>query len=228
MSVKNIVPIVFFILFILSAARAQMAMNLGQHMLIKLSDKVLYGDPVAEKEAGTPYLNENFVIGTIYDYKTKYEGIPMRYNSYDDLIEFKENNQLFILDPQPRIRRIELDGRTFVVDGYESKGKIKQGYFLLLDSGKATLMSKKVVTYKEQQPPRALDIGPTPAKYSTAPDAFYYKIGDGIAMKVDNLKKMIAGFPDKQTELTEFAKKEKISPKKEDELIKLIKYYNSL
>jgi hypothetical protein len=39
---------------------------------------------------------------------------------------------------------------------------------------------------------------------------------------------MIAAFPDKQTELTEFAKKEKISPKKEDEMIKLVRYYNSL
>jgi hypothetical protein len=45
---------------------------------------------------------------------------------------------------------------------------------------------------------------------------------------VGNLKEMIASFPDKQEELKQFAKKEKISPKKEDELLKLIRYYNSL
>ncbi len=64
--------------------------------------------------------------------------------------------------------------------------------------------------------------------YSAAPDVFYFKIKDGTVEKVESIKKMIAGFPDKQTELTEFAKKEKISPKKEEELIKLVRYYNSL
>ena len=39
---------------------------------------------------------------------------------------------------------------------------------------------------------------------------------------------MIASFPDKQEEVKQFAKKEKISPKKEEELVKLVRYYNSL
>ncbi len=113
MSGNNFVPLVISMLFALSA-NAQKAMNLGEHMLIKISDKALYGDPAAEKEEGTPYLNENFVAGVVYDHKARYEGIPMRYNSYDDQIEFKQNNQLYILDPQPRIRKVELDGHTFV------------------------------------------------------------------------------------------------------------------
>ena len=85
-----------------------------------------------------------------------------------------------------------------------------------------------MVTYKEQQAPKALESGPTPAKYTRLPDVYFYKIGNSDPVKVDNIKKMIAGFPDKQTELTEFAKREKISGKKEDDLIKLVRHYNSL
>ena len=47
-------------------------------------------------------------------------------------------------------------------------------------------------------------------------------------MKIDNLKKMIEGFPDKKNELSQFAKSEKINTKDEEDLKKLIKYYNSL
>jgi hypothetical protein len=39
---------------------------------------------------------------------------------------------------------------------------------------------------------------------------------------------MIASFPEKQKELTLFAKKEKISARKEKTLIQLVQYYNSL
>ncbi len=219
--------LVLLLLFIDTVADAQKATNLGEHMLIKISDKTLYGDPARERVEGTPFLNDNFVIGVVYDDKDKYVGIPMRYNMYDDQIEFKQNNKDYILDPQTRIKRVNLDGHTFVVDHYEYKGKVRLGYFLLLDSGKMILMSKKIVTYREQQAPRALDIGPTPAKYSTSPDVFFYKLGNGELRKVDNIKKMIASFPDKELELNEFVKKEKIS-KKEDDLIRLLKYYNSL
>jgi len=228
MQLNHFLPLGLSMVLTFSGVHAQMATNLAQHMLIKISDKTLYGDPAAEKVDGTPFLNENFVDGVVYDNSARFPGVPMRYNMYDDLIEFKQGNQLWILDPQPRVRRVELDGHIFVVDGYEFKGKIKQGFFLLLDTGKVTLLSKKMVTYREQQPPKALESGPTPAKYSAAPDVFYFKIKDGAVGKVESIKKMIASFPDKQIELTEFAKKEKISPKKEEELIKLVRYYNSL
>jgi hypothetical protein len=46
-------------------------------------------------------------------------------------------------------------------------------------------------------------------------------------MKVSNLKKMIDSFPDKQNELTQFAKKEKLSHKKAEDLMKLVRYYNN-
>jgi hypothetical protein len=176
MRLRLFLPLSLAMVLTFSAVHAQKAMNLEQHMLIKISDKTLYGDPAAEKVEGSPFLNESFVNGVVYSNDLKFPAVPMRYNMYDDQIEYKQNNQFYILDPQPRVRRVELDGHVFVVDGYEFKGKIKQGYFLLLDSGKVTLLSKKVVTYREQQPPKALESGPTPAKYSSAPDVFYLKM----------------------------------------------------
>ena len=75
---------------------------------------------------------------------------------------------------------------------------------------------------------RTLGNGPTPAKFTRTDDVYYYKIGEGEVVKIDNLKKMIEGFPDKKNELSQFAKSEKINTKDEEDLKKLIKYYNSL
>jgi hypothetical protein len=39
---------------------------------------------------------------------------------------------------------------------------------------------------------------------------------------------MIVSFPDKREELQAFASREKISARKQDELVRLVRYYNSL
>lgn len=105
---------------------------------------------------------------------------------------------------------------------------MNNSYFLLLDSGYIQLMAKKVITVRAAQPPKALESSGTPAKYHELPDSFYYKIGNGELMKVTSLRKMIETFPDKQEEMKQYAKKEKISVKRKEELMMLLKFYNSL
>ena len=57
---------------------------------------------------------------------------------------------------------------------------------------------------------------------------YFLQVGDGELKQVDNIKEIIAALPDKQDELTQYAKKEKISAKKEKDIIQFVKYYNSL
>ena len=196
-------------------------------MLIKIMDEGIYGKLRLDIE-GSPYLNEEFVDGEIHTFKASYAGVSMRYNIYLDYIEFKQKGKSYILDPEPRLRKVEVDGNTLVVAKYGSIGKMKDGFFLLLDSGKLQLMSKKVIQFKEAQAPKALESSATPAKYQQLPDQFFYRIGQGEPVKISNIRKMIAGLQDHQEELNAFAKKEKISAKREDDLIRLVKFYNSL
>jgi hypothetical protein len=107
-------------------------------------------------------------------------------------------------------------------------GKAKYGFLNLLDSGKVTLYSRKMMRYQEAIKGRALDGGDVPAKFARMSDEYFYKIGTGELKEVGNLKELIASLPDKQEEIKQYAKQEKISPKKEEELRQLIQYYNSL
>lgn len=177
---------------------------------------------------GTPYLDETYVDGTIL-FATNSRTAPLRYNAYKDLFEFKLDGQARVLDPSTTVKKVSIGESTFVVEKYvNEKGIPKYGYFTRLDSGKVSLFSKKSVKFTPGMKGRALDGGDQPAEFRRAPDEFYFKTSEGELVEIKNIKSMIAAFPDKQDELSQFAKKEKISPRDEEELVKLVKYYNSL
>jgi hypothetical protein len=176
---------------------------------------------------GTPYLQETYEEGVIY-YANNSMKVPARYNVFKDLMEYQQNGRALVLDPTPTIKKVKLHNATFVVEKYEVDGKPKLGYFALLDSGKVMLYSKKEVKYLAPQKGRGLDGGDQPAEFRKTADTFYLKVGGGALQEIKSIKSMIAGLPDKQQELTAFAKEEKISPRDEEELVKLVRHYNSL
>ena len=143
-------------------------------------------------------------------------------------MEYKQHGKALVLDPSNKIKKVQMGDDTFVVDKINVDGKSKYSFLNVLDTGKMTLMSKKMMKYQEPLQGKALDGGDLPAKFSRLSDAYFYRIGDGELKEVGSLKDMIASLPDKQEEIKQFAKKEKISPKKEQELLKLVRYYNSL
>lgn len=210
-----------------ATAQALTGRNVDDHLLIKDAEKTLGLDVESEIE-GTPYLAENFTPGEVHFKNGNPTSAVLRYHIFNDYMEFQQNGKTYILDPSTQINKVIVDDCTFVVEKYESKGKVKQGYFTLLDSGKVMLLAKQTVTFHERKEVKALESSATPAKYTRASDTYYYKIGDSELTKVENLKKLIANLPDKQSELSEFIRQEKISVRKEDELKKLFHYLNSL
>ncbi|HEY4655131.1 MAG TPA: hypothetical protein VIH22_11495 [Cyclobacteriaceae bacterium] len=176
---------------------------------------------------GSPYLNEAYEQGVIH-YSNKTYKVPIRYNAFQDLIEYQQSGRAMALDPNPAVLKVTLGNSLFVPQKYESDGKSRFGYFEVLDSGKVTLFSKKRITFLPAKEGGALDGSDQPAEYKRAADVFFYKIGDGPLQEIDNIKSFIASLPDKQEELTRFAKKEKISHRKEKEIIRFVEYYNSL
>jgi len=182
----------------------------------------------AAKIEGTPYLNEQFIEGEIVFGESNRTKVPVRYNIFQDLMEYQQNGKALALDPSKKIKTVKIGEEVFIVDKYSLEGKSKLGFLSVLDTGKMTLVSKKIVKYQAPLEGRGLDGGDLPAKFSRSSDAFFYRIGEGELKEVGNLKELIAGLPDKQEEIKQFAKKEKISPKKQEELRKLVRYYNSL
>ena len=217
--------LVAFFIPLTSFCQTMTGKDITDHMLIDLSKKV---DRSITNYDGSPYLSEEFVSGEVHDSKKKFTGLLLRYNIFNDNIEFMQKGTTYALYAEPRIVKVLLGNEVYVVENYETKGKITPGYFARLDSGKVTLLVKKIVRFTEEQEPKALQAAATPAKFTRVADVFYYRIGNAETSKVGSLKSFIDSLPDKKEDVSNYAKKEKLGTKNESDLVKLVKYYNSL
>lgn len=176
---------------------------------------------------GSPYLKDAYSDGTIF-FENNKRNAPIRYNAFKNQIEYKQDGIARVLDPTSSIKKVCFDSTTFVVEKYDDKGKTMSGYFELLDSGRINLYAKKVIKFIPTLKGRAVDGSDKPAEFKRVADELYYKVGDGSLQEVGSIKSVIASLPDKQEEISLFAKKEKISPRNPGEMSQLVKYYNSL
>src|SRR5690349_7295393 len=109
---------------------------------------------------GSQYVNDKYVDGTVF-YADKSLTVPLRYNAFQDVMEYQQNGKPLILDAKT-VQRVNLGNDTFVTFSYDDKGKQKMGFFAVLDSGQMTLFSKKSIVYQAPMKGRALDGGDLP------------------------------------------------------------------
>ncbi|MEO5978811.1 MAG: hypothetical protein ABIS36_23705 [Chryseolinea sp.] len=209
-----------------NSAGAGTGLNLPDQMLILESKKSIKSGDV-EPIDGTPYLSDEFQPGNVVTTKGVFTAIPMRYNIGEDYIEFKQKDITYILDPSSKVKKVSISDKNFMVDDYTVKGKTRKGFYILLDSGKITVLVKKKVLLHPAQPPKALESDGHHAKYEKLSDDFAYKLNGGPITDISSVKKMIEVLPDHQEELKKFVSKERIS-KNQTDLAKLAHYYNQL
>jgi hypothetical protein len=201
-------------------------MNITDQLLIAAAKRA-GKPPEAEPIVGTPYLEDDFKEGKVITTKGVFNAIPLRYNVESDYVEFKQKDVTYVLDPSPSVKKVSLPAGDLVVESYTVKGKPALGYYVLLDSGRLTLLMKKKVILRPAQAPKAIETEGKPARYEKLGDEFFYKINGGAVTEITSVKKMLEVLPDHQDEVKAFVSKEKIS-KKERDLVKLVEYYNQL
>lgn len=178
---------------------------------------------------GSPYLNDEFVNGSIYTIQRKqYADIPLRYNIYNDDLEFKTPEDVVQALATPDIVEKAVFGTTHLVySPYLQANNNKKGFFIVLEEGKASLYTKPGVQFREGTKPGAYK-DPEPPKFVKKSDEFYLRIGSGQAKIIGNKKELATAFPDNQEKIESFMSKNKTKTNKPESLKQLVKYYNSL
>ncbi len=212
---------------------AQVTYELRQAMDLYRNNKIVSGDfkkLLTESDIeGSPYLNNEFVKGSIYTTsKTQYADIPLRYNIYNDDIEFKtEEGEINALATPEIVEKIEFAEFNMVYVPFSMIKKINRGYFIVLTEGKASLYSRAEVIFIKATEPGAYQDA-KPANFQRKPDTYYIRIGQDVAKLVDNKKDLIDAFPDNQDKIEDFVKKNKTKTNSAESLKELVQYYNSL
>lgn len=212
-------------LFIQAQNDAAIGRNIIDHLLYK--NKYAINRIDRTDIEGSPYLHDTFMPALVTTSEAIVLKLSLKYNMYEDVMEFQDKERLFLLEPSAKIQKIEMNEHTFTVEPYEHEGKLIPGYFILLGTGKVKLLLKKGVLFLEAQAAKAMEAKNKAARYEAAPDQFYFRAGTRETQPITHVKKMIAHFPDHQTSLLSFAERRKLGKNKED-LLKLWDYYNGL
>ncbi len=220
--------------FICFQANAQTAGNLTappiDNLLLKQIENYSNTDKRVSNNGieGTPFLNVDFLPGVIETTGGNLTAERLRYNVYLDIVEFETNGQRMILDPNSFFQRIQIGEITLSVCNYPSKMGLKKGFLIELITGRNSLYFKKNMSIREAQPPKALQEAGTPAKYIELSGSYYLKNENDSYSKVSSIADIIKALPQYAEKLKSHAKNEKLSKKKEKDLLSIVKYANSL
>ncbi len=181
---------------------------------------------------GTPYSNEVFLPGTIYENnKAIVSDYFFRLNAVEDEMEVKQNledpdTEIKVLTKSPDIY-VKIMNDLFVYHASEATPE-ENGYFQVLVVGNNYNLYKKL--YKKFYPAKKArnsfekDIL---ASYKDKP--IYYLVNqDGNFYSVPSSKnKRLKTFVSKKTEINKFIKHAKMDITKESDFIKVFKYFDS-
>jgi hypothetical protein len=222
MNLKNLLLLIILI-FISYTVKAQ---EIDNFLDAYYFNKIRNSERIKEYKdiQGSPYLNENFVSGELYFIDTSAFRLPLRYNIYNDEMEYQLNDNNFVVDNPQMLNKIVINKSVFVYLPFIEKG----GYFELLVSGKSFLVQKRIVTFKPAEGPKPIEGADIPAKFIKEKDKFYIVLNNTETIRIDKLKTLVGALNDKKAIIESFLKSERIKNTKKENLIKIMEYYNSL
>ena len=186
--------------------------------------------------SGTPYIVDDFMPGKISADKDG-KIFSLRYNAFNDIIEVKKSEtEIEALNKQLSNVTITFTNgnKSYRAFNYidEDSNQQKRGYFVIVsdaDEGKKPLLLKERIVFIEKQKAKTSYDKTKPAQYKRKSDQYFTLDDNGIAIELPSNKKDLAKtFPKHSKDILSFIKSNKIKTSKEEDLIQLINYINTL
>jgi len=182
---------------------------------------------VAPNIDGTPYLMDEFSEGeVIINDSIRIEKVPLRYNIYNDKIEFQnENEQILEIGNESSSYQFDFKDLSFCNLNYLVDGETQLGILELLVDGNVKLYKK----YNLELAPAQKAIGfqdATPDRFVRKEDQYLVSIGQELPSVFSNPKKLLTELQKIRPDINSVAKKEKIRLRSEKGLCTLIQYCN--
>ncbi|MBA9079428.1 hypothetical protein [Rufibacter quisquiliarum] len=183
---------------------------------------------------GSPYLYNDWTNGTVtLKDGTTYQGLNLLYDQQKDELIFsidKNRMQTFMHPVHEFILQVANGSGAAYTEkkfrnGFASvDGANGNSFYEVLAEGKVQLLKRTTKTIVEERAPGATiatkQIKPTMRYYMTTPTGF-------VKIRKDK-KEILAVLKDKSTEIAKFAENNNLSFKEDEDLAKLVTYYNSL
>ena len=182
--------------------------------------RLLNGEKPKDFAEGSAYLEEDFALALVDDYKKQY---LVRFNAEQGLMEFKnENNKTLVLSNEQAyvIRFQDGSGRVYrTMDFLGKRAMLREAWSD--EKGHAFLVRETVRFYPKEKAASSYG-SDKPDRYERQEDLYYFKDATGLIIDLPQKKrKLIKLFGDKGAR--QFFKKEKVNVKTEEGLLQFVK-----
>ncbi|MBE9491902.1 MAG: hypothetical protein IMY70_03365 [Bacteroidetes bacterium] len=175
---------------------------------------------------GNMYLIDEWKEGeTILKDGSILQGREYRYNIYAQQMQFIHGEDTLAFAVPEELQTITFDGRTFIYYPYKENNERKKSYFEVLTDGPCQLVLRREITYHfidTENDGLENDVYILERKYFIVKDH-----QDAFIIPL-NKKGVLSILGDKEEEISAFIRSSNLRVKNEDNLIKIIEYYNTL
>lgn len=179
---------------------------------------------------GSQFLDDFFFPAKIVlKSDTMVEGVDIRYNIFARHMQIKTRKDTLILIHPEKVKSIEFNNRLFVYEDFLRNEEKGTDYFQVLTDGKCRLLRYREIKLLKKNPPL------TPMSPGTDFDRLdlleYFCLqrpGEPVMFVKPNRKAILNFLKSNRADLERFIEKEKIRFDQQDDLIKLIDFYNNL
>ena len=177
---------------------------------------------------GSVYINDEFSKAKLSSHESFFE---IRYDAYSDEMEMKtpEDIRYLLKTPKLEIRFPDSD-KTYGLYSNSNTSENKEGFFVIILKGDkfSLLLKEKVIFTDEFVPKTGYEKYVAPTLKRTE-DKFYIGYKNNMANELPSRKNdVLSLFSGKSKDVKKYAKTNKLSFSKKDDLIKIFTYYNSL
>lgn len=182
---------------------------------------------------GSPYLSDDYELGTVYmDDANKIENVALKYNVYNDVFFAKENLVTPNEEAKGVVKRPGLKimmGKKYFMVLPDTETPSELHYYQIISTGKKlSLIKKHDKSYRPRIQATTSLTRDVPAIFRDR-EALYVMNSEGVLFPLPKSRKEILGFmKDKKDEIAEVVKNYKLNVKDEADLMRLLRFYNSL
>ncbi|WP_108866898.1 hypothetical protein [Aquimarina aquimarini] len=187
------------------------------------STMIVRNNSTDEVIKGHQYYEERDQIATVYIKGKPVKKCLVKYNGFNEEIEYLEKDKRYNL---LKLDDMEVKLNKYSYRLFDHKGDKK--FFLVYNKGMFSLGLLAIKKIREGKQATSSYESSTPSRYIENYKYFIINNKDKVVTDIKLKKKEILKTLGKKEELEKFAKSRKLSFKKESDLVKIIKYYNTL
>lgn len=178
---------------------------------------------------GSPYLDDDLLKGYVKfsfgDSTVQY----VRYNIYSDEMEYLDGEKLYVIENVNSLDHVHVNGHFLFYRTYKLRNSFREGYLDRLVEGRYNLYLKYNVDFEEAKPARSSYHEPTPNRFVMKNPTWYCSIDNSVIKNFETDNSSLEEiFREDFAEMKKYIKAEKLKLRKQEDVVRLFEYYNSM